>query len=120
MPAAAAASTSSVIRPRPSNRLNSEWTWRCEKSFGATVTGAYGSAGPGSTGGGGPRRSSDGAVQRADARGGLGKCRRAGRGADLGAGHGGHEDRVTGDERDRHGARGDRDVVQREVGGGRR
>ena len=30
----AAASTSSVIRPSPSSRLNSEWTWRWVKSFG--------------------------------------------------------------------------------------
>src|SRR4029453_576279 len=40
MPWAAAASTSSVIRPRPSSRLNSEWTWRWVKSLGARVTGA--------------------------------------------------------------------------------
>ena len=39
MPCWAAASTSSVIRPRPSRRLNSEWTWRCVKSFGAMVIG---------------------------------------------------------------------------------
>src|SRR5262245_35639415 len=38
MPWAAAASTSSVIRPRPSSRLNSEWTWRWVKSLGASVT----------------------------------------------------------------------------------
>src|SRR3954468_4710475 len=25
------------MRPRPSRRLNSEWTWRCVKSFGARV-----------------------------------------------------------------------------------
>src|SRR6185369_12857279 len=37
MPWAAAASTSSVIRPSPSSRLNSEWTWRCVKSLGAMV-----------------------------------------------------------------------------------
>ena len=30
-------STSSLIRPSPSSRLNSEWTWRCVKSFGAMV-----------------------------------------------------------------------------------
>src|SRR5687768_20 len=40
MPWAAAASTSSVIRPRPSSRLNSEWTWRWVKSLGARVTDA--------------------------------------------------------------------------------
>src|SRR4051794_24862297 len=27
----------SVMRPRPSRRLNSEWTWRCVKSLGASV-----------------------------------------------------------------------------------
>src|SRR5688500_3603855 len=42
MPWAAAASTSSVIRPRPSSRLNSEWAWRWVKSLGARVTGRYG------------------------------------------------------------------------------
>src|SRR6478609_2783325 len=39
MPSWAAVSTSSVIRPRPSSRLNSECTWRCVKSFGAIVIG---------------------------------------------------------------------------------
>ena len=39
MPCWAAASTRSVIRPSPSSRLNSEWTWRCVKSFGAIVIG---------------------------------------------------------------------------------
>src|SRR5688500_4277817 len=43
MPWAAAASTSSVIRPRPSSRLNSVWAWRWVKSLGARVTGANGS-----------------------------------------------------------------------------
>ena len=45
MPCCAAASTSSVIRPSPSSRLNSEWTWRCVKSFGAVGTGVNGSRG---------------------------------------------------------------------------
>src|SRR4051794_6419276 len=35
MPSVDAVSTSSVIRPRPSRRLNSEWTWTCVKSFAA-------------------------------------------------------------------------------------
>src|SRR3954447_2163362 len=49
----------SVMRPRPSRRLNSEWTWRCVKSFGANVIGrpivvaAAASDAGGSTGGSG-------------------------------------------------------------------
>src|SRR4051794_10555799 len=37
IPFAAAASTISLTRPRPSSRLNSEWTCRCVKSFGARL-----------------------------------------------------------------------------------
>ena len=56
MPCWAAASTSSVIRPRPSSRLNSEWTWRWVKSFGATVIGRSMVARPGPTRSGAGRR----------------------------------------------------------------
>src|SRR5512143_1203125 len=49
-PCAAAASTTSSIRPRPSRRLNSVWTWRWVKSLGARVTGGHGSPPTGALG----------------------------------------------------------------------